>query len=144
MVVAIAGLLLSLGLPSLRAFVEGQRVRSAAGELQASLARARSEAVKRNTDVTLAATAGSTNWAGGWRIPNPAAPATFLEEHGSLSGVTLTGSAASVVFRPSGRLQAGASITFTASGSLGSTRRCVLVDLSGRPAVRTPAAGASC
>lgn len=69
-VVAIAGILLSIGLPDFREFVSRSRLDGASQDLLASLQFARSEATRRGAQVTmhLAGTAGSKNWGTGWTM----------------------------------------------------------------------------
>lgn len=133
-VVIITAILVSLAAPSFRGLIENQRIRAASGDLYMSLALARSEAIKRNTDITLAPVGG--NWANGWQIAHPTSPSMFIEEHGAVSNFAITGPA-SVVYQGTGRLPAGAStITFTLAGNAASNKRCVSVDPSGRPVVK--------
>lgn len=102
---------------------EGGRVTSAATDIHMSLLRARSEAIKRNTNVTVTAMG---SWKNGWNTN------FMIETHGALSGskLEITGPA-SVTFTPSGRATANPikiSITSTAT----SIARCISVNLSGQ------------
>ena len=67
--VAIVGILAAMAGPSMASFVASQRLKSASNELFLSLMRARSEAVKRNADITIQP---NSSWSNGWSIPNPA------------------------------------------------------------------------
>lgn len=130
-VVAIMATLAAVAAPSFSGLIAGQRAKSAASDLFASLLRSRSEAIKRNTEVTLVpATAGS--WQDGWSIPNPADTGNKLEIHGALTGATITGPA-NVVYLANGRLKGSSAPSFSVQASGSSTRRCIQVDLSGRP-----------
>src|SRR5687767_13538734 len=87
--VAILAVLMAVGVPSFRAFVQNQKVKSASFELMSALVLARSEAVKRNTDVKLEPdTAGA--WAEGWAVKYGAGPTTVLKQP-ALPGLTITG-----------------------------------------------------
>lgn len=132
-VISIVAILSAIGLPSFRALIENQKIRSASSDLYTALVRARSEAIKRNTTVTLSPISG--NWASGWQIANPAVSGSYLEEHGSVSNVTITGPG-SVTYQSSGRLTNSTNSTFTVSSGTVSSR-CVYIDLSGRPAVKS-------
>lgn len=129
-VVAVLGILGAAAAPSMSTLLVNQRVRSSGSELLQALIRSRSEAIKRNAEVSLLPSANS--WAGGWRIPNPADPSTPIEVHGPVKGATITGPD-SVVFQSNGRIRGSASVSFDVSVSGGGMRRCVLVDPSGRP-----------
>lgn len=128
-VVAILVILTSMGLPAYRNMIEVQRARDAASDLHASLTLARSEALKRNTSVTITPTGG--DWAQGWQIDNPGTGG-IIESRPALTNLTITGPG-NVVYRSSGRTQNSASFTATS----GSHSRCVDVDLSGRPSVKS-------
>jgi type IV fimbrial biogenesis protein FimT len=139
-VVSIVAVLAALAAPSFKDFVLGQRVKNASFDLASNLLLARSEAIKRNTNVTLAPTDTSAGWAGGWKVTfTVASVTTTLVEQVAYPGLTLTGpsSPASVVYQgTSGRPGAGKA-SFQLSG--GSTSRCVTVDLSGLTSTKTGA-----
>lgn len=129
--VAIIGILAGLAAPSFSDLIKSQRVKSMASDLNASLTLARSEAIKRNRDVTLSpVTAGS--WQYGWQIADPDNAGSNIEVHSAFKNLTATGPD-SVVYRSSGRIQGNASPAFDISATGNSTHRCVSVDLSGRP-----------
>src|SRR5450830_1885053 len=70
-VLAIVGILASLAAPSFSQFIKSQRIKSMATDLNASLSLARSEAVKRNKNVTLSPDVGTGFWQNGWQIADP-------------------------------------------------------------------------
>jgi type IV fimbrial biogenesis protein FimT len=115
--------------PPFRDFIIRQRIRNAAYELMSDITFARSEAVKRNTAVTLSR-AGT--WSGGWTVADGA---TTLRQHPALlATITITAGNSSVDFLMNGR--ASSAIAFTiddAGGSASIPARCVSVDPSGRP-----------
>lgn len=129
--VAIIGILAGLAAPSFSDLIKSQRVKSMASDLNASLTLARSEAIKRNRDVTLSpVTVGS--WQDGWQIADPDNSGSNIEVHSAFKNLTATGPA-DVTYRSSGRIQGNASPSFDISAPGNSTHRCVSVDLSGRP-----------
>lgn len=131
-VVAIIGILSAVAAPSITTLVANQRVRSAGSELLQSLTRARSEAIKRNMEVTLQPASGPT-WQGGWRIPNPSDTGNPIEIHGAVPNATITGPA-SVIYQANGRMRGtGDPVSFDVSAANANMHRCVAVDLSGRP-----------
>src|SRR4030065_2579630 len=66
-VLAVAGILATMAVPSFKSLIQSQRVKNAGFELYSSLALARNEAIKRNSDVTIA-TATNANGESGWVI----------------------------------------------------------------------------
>ncbi len=130
--ITIAGILAAMAAPSFGSLIASQRAKAVASELFATLTRARSEAIARNTAVTMSPKAGG--WQSGWQILDPANAANVLDDRSSTSGTTIVGPA-TVTYRASGRLQAGAAPSFVVTATSGSatTYQCVSVDLSGRP-----------
>lgn len=123
--------------PSFSSLLSSVRVRTAGSDLFTSLVRARSEAIKRNTDVSVVPVGG--NWASGWTVTS-ASSTTPLESHGAVGGVATSGST-SFVFAGTGRVRATAApaVTIRSSSSSSSAARCIRVDLSGRPNSSTSA-----
>ena len=136
-VLVIIGILASLAAPSFRELILAQRVKSMASGLNSSLTRARSEAIKRNKDVTLSpVTVGS--WQDGWQIADPDNAGNFLETLPAFAGLTATGPD-SVTYRASGRIQGNVAPAFNISAAGISAQRCVSVDLGGRPYAKAAA-----
>lgn len=133
-VVAVLAIISAIAMPSFTEVIESQRMKGAATDLMIVMTRARSEAIKRNVNVTV--TPKSGDWAGGWQIADPAGSGAMIEDHGAIrGGITISGPG-SVVYQGSGRVQGGSAPSFTISGSATSSVRCVAVDLSGRPSVK--------
>lgn len=138
-VVTVMGVLLAAGVPSFVEFIKNQRVKTASFDVFSSLVVARSEAITRNTSVTITPTT-TANWANGWTITYVDGAATIvLREQGTMPNITITGPA-SVTYRGSGRLTGSTTPQFqlTASGATVVTR-CINVDLSGRPVSKATA-----
>ncbi len=78
-VISILAILLGIGVPSFRATIEGNRITTVANDLVGALQFARSEAVKRGTNVTLCSSSDQATcsgaWADGWVVRNEAAVA---------------------------------------------------------------------
>lgn len=132
-VVAMVAIFASLAAPSMSNFVAGQRVKTTAYDLATSLLLARSEALKRNQDVTVAPTDGAAGWSGGWQVvANKTLGTDTVATQSAASGVTFGSSGfpapTSVVYSgSSGRPNAIAK--FRIAGSV--TIKCVKVDLAG-------------
>jgi len=65
--ISIVAILLGVGLPSFVNFIDNNRVTSQANDLVYSFHMARSESVKRGTEVRVVSIAGS-DWNAGWRV----------------------------------------------------------------------------
>jgi len=128
-VLFMVGVIATLAGPSFRDFIIQQSIRNAAFELMSDLTFARSEAVKRNTSVTMSKTG---TWTGGWTV---AAGATTLRQHPALSpNITVTMASSSVDFLLNGRASGLAKFTVDDTGGKASiVARCVSVDPGGRP-----------
>ena len=134
-VMAIAAILLTLGVSGMRDLLLSQRVKTASFDIFSSLTYARSEAISRNSTVTITPTGG--NWAGGWSIADSSG--TTLRTQNASTNVTITGPA-TVSYNGMGRLNAAVtSFSVSGTGVTGSNLRCISIDLSGRPVVKSEA-----
>lgn len=131
----VMAILLGIGIPSFRSFVDGQRVKSASYELMTSMAIARSEAVKRNTSITLAPDTAGT-WAAGWTIK---AGTTLLHQQPAFPNLTISrlpaAAPATVIFQSTGRPDpASATLSKSYFQITGVTAlRCITLDAVGIP-----------
>lgn len=133
-VVTISAILLGIAIPSFRDFVATQRVKNAAFEFAASMLLARSEAIKRNTAVTV--TQGAGGWGSGWTV---AAGAATLATKDSIPNVTITPApdpaATSLAFQGTGRIASTISFEFGTANT--TSVRCVTVSASGVTSTKT-------
>jgi len=129
-VIAILAILASMAAPAYSSWVASARAGSAGTDLHAALNLARSEAIKRNAEVTLAP--NDDGWADGWHIAAPLDADQLLLDHPALKGIGVEGPD-SVTYLPNGRVKAGAQPSFELSATDGELPRCVSIDLSGRP-----------
>jgi type IV fimbrial biogenesis protein FimT len=142
-VVAVMGVMLGAGVPSFVEFIKNQRVKTASFDLFSSLIVARSEAITRNTNVTVTP-ASTTNWANGWTITYVDGAATItLREQSALPNITIArkdSGPGTIVYRGSGRLNQtpAPKLELTATGATVTTR-CITVDLGGRPQTQATA-----
>lgn len=130
----VSSILLAMALPSFREFVQIQRGKAASYDLVNSLLFARSEAIKRNSDVAL--TANENGWVNGWTVNTVPAGDVALSNQAAMAGIMITNTATSLTYTGSGRLQAGVN-PFQIEG--GTRTRCVRLELSGMPVI-TPGA----
>lgn len=130
--VSILGVMAALAGPPMASMIAAQRLRGMATDFHQSLLKARSEAIKRNTSVTVNPLDGS--WASGWTIVDPANPSgTPLDRREANGAVAVTASLSQIVYRGSGRITATSTPTFVFSASATEESRCVTIDPSGRP-----------
>ena len=124
----IAGILATIAVPSFQSITQNQRAKNASFELYASLSLARSEAIKRNADVTITPVSG--NWQDGWDIS--ASGVSGIRTQRAIKGIVITGWPASVVYAKTGRT-AAASFQVDVSATATTNARCIKIDLSGMP-----------
>ncbi len=128
---AIIAIFAALAAPSFADLIARTRTKSVASELYAALSRTRSEALVRNTQITVSAKAGS--WQSGWIVADPNNSGVSIDDRGATAGVSVSGPA-SVAFNASGRLPSSAPPMFVVTSPASSTATaCVSVGLSGRP-----------
>lgn len=132
-VVAIVGIIAALAGPAFSELTASQRVQTAAEDIFTTLLRARSEAIKQNSDSTITA-AGA--WTSGWTV---AAGGSSVYVHGALPNIAISGPADAITYRSSGRVSGAAVPKFSISASHTSTVRCVEVRLTGAPIVTNSA-----
>src|SRR6266567_7611663 len=138
--VAIFGILATVAVPSFSSLIASQRASAMATDIYVALVESRSEAVKRNVNVTLAQSSGG--WHAGWMIqapdPNNGSNTLTLESHSVATGTGISGPD-NVVYQSSGRVQGTSAPCFgiTATQGSSSAQKWVTIDLSGRPLVKT-------
>lgn len=129
-VMAVAALLLGLAAPAMDSLVARQRLRSASYDLVSDLTLARSESLKRASQVRLAPIAEG-DWRSGWRLTDSSG--ALLAQRNPLGGaVQVSPAPAEVTFNARGMVNASDPVRFGMSDSHG-TLRCIALDPSGRP-----------
>src|SRR5919205_1560506 len=78
----ILGILVVIAVPSFNDLIVSTRIKGAASDIYASLALARSEAIKRNTNITIAPIGGQ--WVNGWQVK---LGGTLLSSHDPLTNL---------------------------------------------------------
>ncbi len=131
-VVIVVGVLAAVAAPSFADLIRSQRVKTAANDLASALIFARSEAVKRNADVTVSKSGSS--WSDGWTVSYDDGGTKTPSSHPALNQLTVTTSAASVIFGGGGRADTTANFTVdSVPQSPGVIVRCVEIGLDGTP-----------
>ncbi len=138
--VGIVGILAMLATPQMNYAIQNSRVRSAVSDAHTSLLLARSEAIKRSTNVQLQR---NGTWGNGWTVSVPS-DSTQLAVQDALGGVTTecyittnasTACGSTLAFDRNGRATSYIEFRFYTSGNVNVPMRCVRVDLSGRAGV---------
>jgi type IV fimbrial biogenesis protein FimT len=132
--ITVGAVLLAVGMPSFRDFVAGQRVKTAGYDLSTALLMARSEAIKRNANVTVEPKS-ATNWVSGWSVLFGGA---VINDQVPYTGLTITRGSTdtdTITFARTGRPTSRASFTIAGGASV----RCVQLDLTGLPSTKNGA-----
>lgn len=139
---AVLAILLTLAAPSYNSFIRNQRVKTAAFDLMSSINYARSEAIKRNGDVSINATG---DWTSGWKVKfdinddgDIDDDVDTLREQAAHSDIDIIASpdVNTFTYQRTGRISGTANLSFTicdADDSAFIAKRVVRVDPSGRP-----------
>lgn len=127
----ILGIMMGLGVPAFRNFIASQKIKAATFDLTTSVLMARSEAVKRNTDITIAPDTANA-WTGGWTVK---AGTITIVQQAAIESVTITKGPSTIVFKATGRPTAGSNFEVTGNSGV----KCVKVDASGIPSTQSAA-----
>ena len=126
---AVLVILIGLATPSFREIILAQGVKTASFDVFSGLVLARSEAVTRNTTVTVAPSGG--NWSDGWTISDSSGEVVKRQDR--MPQVIISGPS-SVTYNGAGRVTTGGtSISLMANGGRVPHARCISIDSSGRP-----------
>ena len=132
-VLAVAGILAAIAIPSFQSLTQSQQIKNASFELYSSLVLARSEAIKRSGNVTITGVAYANNESG-WVITS--AGGEVIRTQGALKGIVLTvlpAGTTGVTFNRSGRATASPTFQIDSSATPTSNVRCIRIELSGMP-----------
>jgi type IV fimbrial biogenesis protein FimT len=140
--VAVLIILITAGVPSFTDLVQNQRVKTAVSDLHSTLVFARSEAIKRNAEVTV--NRNGASWSGGWNVQTTDAVPATLKTQAALDNISLNASSSESVirYRRDGRLNTtlpnmpspNIVVSLVDNGNV--IARCVAVDPSGRANVK--------
>lgn len=128
--IAVLAILVGLAAPGFREIILSQAVKTASFDLFSNLVVARSEAITRNTTVTVTPSGG--NWANGWTITDSSGEVVGRQDR--FAQVVIAGPG-SITFNGAGRVTTGStSLSLMANGGKAPHNRCIEIDLGGRPA----------
>jgi prepilin-type N-terminal cleavage/methylation domain-containing protein len=130
--VAVISVVVAIGLPRLGGISQSNRVTTSINALSSDMSLARSEAVTRNTSVTISSNSAGTNWEAGWVIQT-AAGVTIRNGPPLPPNILLTGTANTVTFLSDGTQTSGGQ-TFNAckSGDTTTHGRMIQINTAGR------------
>lgn len=137
-VVAVIGIIALVAVPGLQALINASRLNGTAGELTAAVQLARSEAIRRNTRVTVCGTSdctgGTTSWAQFvvWHPNGTASDPAVIRSIQPSGALQVTGPAAGIVFSPSGLIESAQQLSVVVAGNT----RYVCVRISGLVSVK--------
>ena len=152
--IAIAGIVMGIGIPGVKSLLNTQKMKSATFDLVTTAMQARSEAIKWSgaSSSSISIVAPSNDFSNGWCIVFTSSTACNTSSPGDgvmqvirpTTGVTYTyqGTAAPIVFTRTGRLASGSAVTLLVrDDDSHATPRCVTFDTNGNARVRVMAAG---
>src|SRR3990167_792726 len=137
---AVAAILLGIAIPSFDSFILKSRLSTYASDFSASARLARSEALKRNTPVTLCKSSDglscvtSGGWEQGWIVLS--GTTVIRRQQAVVAGYLLSSSVSSLTFQPNGFGSTQATVTVCRSSTLGGEEREVRVSATGRTAIK--------
>lgn len=131
-VVAIVGVIAALAAPSFNNLIRSQRIKATTNNLVSALIFARSEAVKRNADVTVKRVGSS--WTGGWTVSYVDSGTQTPRTQPALDQLKVSTTVTSVTFGGGGRADSTANFTVDSDPTISNVEaRCVEVGLDGLP-----------
>ena len=133
--ISILAILAGLAAANFSSIINSSRIRAAALDFTTDLAMARSEAIKRNTEVTLAY--GGSEWAGGWSLTASGVATPIQRRHALATGISSSSTAANFVFNGSGRPATTGTVTFCPPANVSTSGRRISIDTIGLPRSET-------
>lgn len=140
MALAIAAIVVTLGIPSFQETMRSNRLTTQANDLVTAINLARAEAVKRRSTVTVCASANQTTCAGSWSagfIVLDDANDEALQVYGAMKGAPTVTGAAQLTYTADGFLAGGATSLMICADE-GEAGRLIEITATGRPATVTP------
>ncbi len=137
--VAVAAIILALGVPSFTNVIKNNRLSTQANSIITAIAIARSEAAKLGQSVVLTATDGSdgnNEWGPGWKVTNTGGTTTYLTQEALQGSSTLDseGDFTTFTFSPSGWVD-NADVFDLCDDRTGETGRQITLTATGRVSV---------
>ena len=143
---AIAAILLTIALPSFQESLRSNRVATTANEALASLALARSEAIRNTRGAGVCASADGSNcgadWNSGWLVWSDANSNSAVDAGEAIvrysqgkASVTVTGTTSALAFDSRGRSRTGAQAINLVPAGTAAPARCITISPTGQTRV---------
>lgn len=129
---SIVAILLTIGMPAMRDAIFVQKVKSAVTDIHVSLSYARSEAIKRNSNVDIVPVV-TNSWMDGWNVQTGGTTLKALDAYPDL---LITGPLGTITYQRNGRLSGGSAtgdFNVYVSGNANIAMRCVVISANGMP-----------
>lgn len=132
---AVLAILATIALPNFQSMIRDNRLSSQANEMITALNYARSEAIKRSSNVTLS-TASASTWHNGWDVKDN--NGNTLRSHDALEGKsTLSSAVNTVTYKGSGFINSSSTVTFDlCDDRSGETGRRIKISVTGRISIK--------
>lgn len=133
--VSVSAILVGVAVPSFKEFSARQRLRAASFDLRTDLVLARSEALKRNQNVTIQPRLAA-GWQTGWVVLIDSTEDELRSRNDVGFGISVDSDADAITFNGSGRVADPAGmvqIDLAATAGYLGTQRCMVLDPSGMP-----------
>lgn len=149
----VLGILAAIAFPAMTALINANRLSGMTSEMAASLQLARSEAIRRNTQVSICSSSDGANcdssedWSR-WIVlgrDNTTGHDVVIRDVATSDAVQVAGPAGGIVFRPSGLIAAEAQLTICApKATLAENQRVITVMISGNVTTVRDSGGDEC
>ena len=131
----IASVLAGVAMPVMSTMLVSNRIRTSGTDLMSALLLARSEAIKRNGQVSVQP-ALTGDWSKGWIVEAVGSGEQYERREALGADVQVSGGPAEIVYDRNGRLTALGSAKLQLDDTHGRvTPRCLAIDLSGMPRI---------
>lgn len=131
-VIAILSIAITIAIPSFVYVTKNNQVQEISSEIYNTLAYARSEAITRNTTITVKAGSDeNTGWLETITISTPSETLRKIERKTSLNQLTSSSSSTSIDFKPSGTVKSSSSISICSSSDIKIPARIINISMSG-------------
>lgn len=132
--IAVLAILVAIAAPNFQRLIADQQIRTAAETLQRTLLLARSEAIKRNGDVSIEAT--DEGWHSGWSVRaggSVSAGGVVVMQQDPLSGVEVDSTLAEITYSRTGRTTQASDLVMRicSEPARGGTERIVRIRITG-------------
>lgn len=138
--IAVLAVVIAIAAPSFTSVIQSNRTTALHHEILGALQLARSEAVKRRTEVIVCRSedqedcANGTDWTVGWIVKDVASD-EVVKVWDSVTGMALTGPAAGAEFRSNGMAEVATSVTTTTSSCTSGIKYKIDISLTGSATV---------